>query len=138
MCLYTSLCKPRIATADIVCYKTVALPKSNYTKTIRLKGNPDYFRSMFFMQDWYIGSTYKVDNFQDTPGAYNTIEHGFHSYIPLQYAINGCGYAYNKVVLKCIIPKGTRYYKNMDSTEYCSEMLKAVAWRYYDENIWRS
>lgn len=136
--MYTRWKEPKIATADIECYKTVSLPKSNYSEVIRIKGNPDHFKSMFFQQDWYIGSTYKVDKFDMKPGKYRNIEHGFHSYARMLYAVSGCNYVYNKAVLKCIIPKGTRYYKSEGKEEYCSESLKVVGWRYYDEWKWRS
>lgn len=137
MCLYTIWNKPRIAVRDMECYKVVLMPDFNRTYVNRLANNPRGFKSIHYQHDWYIGSTYKEERFQDKPDGFAAVNFGFHSYIPLQYAINGCNYTYRKAVLKCIIPKGTRYYRSEGCTEYCSEMIKVVGWRYFDERKWR-
>lgn len=50
-------------------------------------------------------------------------DYGFHSYSKAAGHLFGM----KDVLIKCVIPKGTRYYESTNGTEYCAEELQVLA-----------
>lgn len=121
MCLYSETNNPKIAQQDIVCYKCV----KRYRR---------YFRPFYHTDKakYKFGKLYKIDsnlfiNEVEKGRKWYHVNIGFHSY--------GTIASYNKkypnendsCYIKCIIPKGSWYFKETDSHGdiifYCSEQL---------------
>lgn len=143
MCLYTQDANWNIADRDITCYKVM------YVKDRKIFSP---FRDMVYVMDL----EYKAEGFFETrveteicKNRFTVIpafekawimHNGFHSYIHLQSAFlvacdfNDTCMQKNYILVKCVIPKGTRYCKGSSSNtldridEYCSEKIKVVAW----------
>ena len=121
MC-WIGIANPIIAKEDIVCFKVV---KKFYPGVY-----VPYFRYTSTTMGYKIGETYKSDVVisYGYDGGYNAINEGLHCYdstAKVKYSEDGieiflngreCAklYSYDNdpAVLKCIIPKGTKYYKN--------------------------
>ena len=104
--------KPYIASRDIRCYKVMN----------RIGGN---LTSLFLAFPYKEGVVYrrpfkikliKPRRFGDI------INVGYHSYRTKKRAKNHCDYLHNEVVVSCIIPKGTLFFKN--KFEYVSNGIK--------------
>ncbi len=52
---------------------------------------------------------------------------GFHSYRRRRHARTYC--STGSVIMKCVIPKGAQYWTSYKKMEYCSNKIKAVAWK---------
>lgn len=131
MCLYTSQTKSLIAKKDITCYKVVYPYEADRQ-----------FRSEFRFFEYKIGRTYRlrmgVRQWLPNDGGY--LYSGFHSFTTLKNALeHGDKYM---VLLKCVIPKGARYYTGEFvrgfcnaqytggiGTQYCSNQIRVVAWK---------
>lgn len=50
-------------------------------------------------------------------------DNGFHSYSKAAGHLLG----WNDVLIKCVIPKGVRYYESTTGAEYCAEELQVLA-----------
>ena len=96
---------PKIAREDIFCYKIVL--RFNVSFVSLIQGFP-YVR----------GETYKTRFIPHEKFFKMYISRGFHSYINMPPEI----YLKYRIV-KCIIPKGTRYYKDDIHGEYVSEKI---------------
>lgn len=137
---------PLVAEQDIPCYKV-----------LRHKGHNGFgclsrrrFSSVVRQFEWRLHKTYKEEEFPDIL-PYGVTSNGFYA-----WGENEETYAFNKLeeyspdiytVVKCVIPKGTRYYmSDPDRREhsdypvhpitYCAEQMKAVA--YYRNGKWVS
>lgn len=132
MCLYTNQTKPLIAKKDITCYKVVYYPYEADKQ----------FRSEFRFFEYRIGHTYRLRTGvkQWLPNDAGYLYSGFHSFTTLKHALEYGGKG--MVLLKCVIPKGARYYvggfthgmhdalhTDGDSTQYCSNQIRVVAWK---------
>lgn len=131
MCLYTSQTKSLIAKKDITCYKVVYLHEASKE-----------FRSEFQFFEYKIGRTYRLRTGvkQWTPNDAGYVYSGFHSFTTLKNVLEYGGKC--MVLLKCVIPKGARYYvggfahgmhdalhTDGDGTQYCSNRIRVVAWK---------
>lgn len=105
------------ATEDIVCYKTLYIIENN-----------NIFKSVVKGFIYRLGTTYKewfIKLKRDNKGEYYNGNcwygnRGFHSFIePLNWVMEK-----NEVMIKCIIPKGTKYYTN--KSEYFSSRIKII------------
>ena len=131
MCLLTKETHAKVSNKDIICYKTVWIdPLPDIDGATR-------FHAMFY-RFWYrVGKLYTENNFkrhleQDGfPG--HMVRYGFHSYRWEQYAENRCMDSDVNAVLKCRIPAGTCYYESDDETEFCSESIEILDWRFFDQ-----
>lgn len=121
MCLYTYREKPFVASYDIVTYKWL---KPKHTFFSRLFGTIKKFKSPIMDFEYKLGKTYST-TFKESEvekKLYRKFEgkmisKGFHS----NASQNNFNYSnppgINPTVLvKCIIPKGTRYYSNEQDT----------------------
>lgn len=131
MCLYTSQKKSLIAKKDITCYKVVYLHEYEAL-----------FRSEFRFFEYRIGHTYRLRMGvrQWVPNDAGYLYSGFHSFTTLKNALEYGGKC--MVLLKCVIPKGARYYvggfvqgfrddqyTGGVGTQYCSNQIRVVAWK---------
>lgn len=143
MCLFPFKNKADIANKDIICYKVVTeIPNSI---------SNECFLSIFCAFNYYVGREYieplfKVSVESKTSSLIPSVNKGFHSYMHLKDAVKivksySIGFSFLKekyIILKCVIPKGTLYYKgsshiedplNILPLEYCSRQIKIVAWK---------
>ena len=133
MC-WTGIAAPIVAENDIVCHKIVR--KSNWQHNIYLP----YFRYMFTNMTYEIGKTYEA-KITTSGNLYREVDihEGLHCYdssnkimvskyglTPINSTV-GCTYFYENrpVTLKCVIPKGTKYYENKYG-EIVTEKLKVI------------
>ena len=133
MCLYSKSKTYKIAEKDITCYKVMLIETSSWVLNSPYR-NMCYFLDVKYQEDYFNTDKASVD------GETWILFRGFHSYINLSDALsyarnfNSCVTAQNFVVVKCIIPKGARYYEGSsyevfsDDKEYCADQIKAVAW----------
>lgn len=111
MCFFARNPQKRIAESDVTCYKIVYVHKkkiNSYVRAFPYELNKKYFQPIQFYKNRF-GSR---------------AEEGFHSYNKVEYAFNEYYGLYiespyfrtsvdsNERIVKCIIPKGTIYYKN--------------------------
>jgi hypothetical protein len=125
MCLYTQQKTAEIAQKNITVYKTVYITEQ---PELIISSVLKFFR-------YEIGLSYKEPRWDDRskpfmPSLHKMVNYGFHSYVKYWDAFRICGT--NKAVLKCVIPKGTKYFLGEDGTgdrNYCSEELRVVAYK---------
>jgi hypothetical protein len=106
MCFYIHPKHPskKIANRDIVCYKCLW----------------DNFRSPHQCKFYKLNKLYRSPITIDTLWDF-TITRGLHSYSYKRFAIRQMGY--NGILVKGIIPKGSKYYYNPDRHEYVSNQI---------------
>lgn len=121
MCLYTEQSKPLTAEKDITCYKVV--------NPANMDG---VFRSMFQEFKYSLGVKYEEKDFPGTASC--TVHKGFHSYRTIAVARFHAAVSY--VLIKCVIPKGSRYYESYSGDQYCSDTLIPVAWKPLRSGKW--
>ncbi len=119
MCLYSKTTDSQTADRDITCYKLV------YPENMDHK-----FRSQFQEFPYELGRTYQEIYFRKVNLTRHVYE-GFHSYRTIKEAVSHS--CLNMVMIKCVIPKGSRYYVSDDGDQYCSDKIRVVAWR----GVWR-
>jgi len=106
MCFLADNDKIKIATKDIVCYKVVSKELT----------------SSVYKYKYTIGEENPMVTI--VVGYSKIVRKGYHSYSSLKEAKNN---KYSDFcILKCIIPKGTKYMRSMEYKEYVSETIKAV------------
>lgn len=128
MCLFANTRFPNIAQEDIICYKVLKRKPS-----VKYKGKLGYFGLYY--------DEYEYENFDElnTVIFFNfdqdnddVINIGLHSFATLECATLLYSYCKhdtdrtNVSLVKCIIPKGARYYEGHDcgfNSGYCSESL---------------
>lgn len=125
MCLISFEREPVVAQEDIVVYKVV-----------RLTENSEFLAPICRNIRYRIGASYKEKHFDCTRSRcelpYKIVEHGYHTFgkedDALEYASALTeAYCVDHCVLKCVIPKGTRYYSGKHNRHavhcHCSEVL---------------
>lgn len=104
MCFYTRGSKIKIATTDILCYKTVR------------RGNNGYL-SMYQNFDYECNKEYsgksKLKLFLKWLFNMNITNEAYHSFTYSAYGLT----------VECIIPKGSLYLKDYYNLEYCSTSI---------------
>ena len=105
--------KPLIAEEDITCYK-VMIRNGNGQLASMVKYFPyelnKSYHSEIGLDNLTISSVVVKKDY-----VINTAEIGFHSYRDIKNAtLDYIGYGSNKVMVKCVIPKGSIYYKGYD------------------------
>lgn len=114
MCFYTSNSKIRIATKDIVCYKNMYLLDArnpNYTICISLHERFRYKLGKRYGGKSWLSLFLKWTKGEDIRGE------GYHSNIKADDT---------RVLVKCVIPKGSLYLIDPLNREYCSSAIKIV------------
>lgn len=124
---YPTSNKALIAYGDITCYVTASLePEHIYYKTT------DF--------DIRVGETYRDNNFK--PKVISPSISGFVAYtnifdaVKVAKCLNQTGYGdpFPNIVVKCVIPAGSRYFDGTPRgenlfTAMCAERIKIVAWK---------
>lgn len=140
MCLITKQICPAKARKDIVCYKEFTPfmferfkenPKRLMTPFMgEVIKNPCYIKKPVLMDDssktckWrkYISSRYKNGVRMEIVSVKHIVESGMiHAYQHKHIAIRKCG-CWSRIY-KCIIPKGTLYFKGIDNDICAKQML---------------
>ena len=123
MCLYiTTLTKKEIASKDITCYKVV-LPHPHIKEA---------YITPYMSMGVGIGAEFKSNIvIEELHEITMTIEKALHSFVNLEDAILEYRnwVAYDASVIKCIIPKGSTYYKGryeIENDSYASDCIKYV------------
>ena len=125
MCLFTHLGEACIADKDITCYKLV-YPGDRWNMPVNV------FKGIVMDFLYKVGETYDEPEFRSTPvfdkrGTGGDVYKGFHSYRTLGEAVSWA--VKWTIILKCVIPAGSRYFYDPNKTQYCSDKLRVVAWR---------
>ena len=122
MCFYIDSKHQDIKTAskDIVCYKVMYERKRDYAPVLL---SPFIGAAYDYNKLYELSSNIEVVKCFLTGGNdyYGSIYEGFHSYTKLRRAVNFIGA--NAIVVKCIIPKGTKYYLSDEYDEYVSDKI---------------
>ena len=105
--------KPITAKMDIECYKAVLVDEKTAHRNFVYSPNTLYKQNKFWALKNFISGTI-LDN---------SINEGFHSYYNLNKAKRCYGYSDYYKMIKCIIPKGAKYFKNPETEEYVSNQL---------------
>ena len=119
MCLITDWDKPRVAEEDIICYKWYGILNFIYVSPYQGKPMPDdniiTYSDLSEPEILYLSAVPKY-----------TIEKGFHSFVNRIDAERDSYKNRDAIIVSCIIPKGSRYYKGVfgDAESYCSESIK--------------
>jgi len=111
----------RIALKDIECYKVVMIDKQL----------PKMYRTVYQGTIVEIGKTYTSDIIRGKLGSYdspNSVTVALHSYTDVERAMFEKRFGWQRVVVRCIIPRGSRYYvgKFAGCKSYASNRLKYV------------
>lgn len=119
MCLISSRHESACTDRDITCYKLVYPANMD-----------DKFRSQFQEFPYELGRAYQEEYFREVNATRHVYE-GFHSYRTVKEAtMHSCP---GMVLIKCVIPKGSRYFVSEENDQYCSNKIRVVAWR----GVWR-
>lgn len=122
MCLCTNQITPSVALKDITCYKVV--------NPANMDG---MFRSMFQEFKYSLGVKYVEEKFTGIVRDH-AVREGFHSYRTISAAQKYTSAPY--VLIKCVIPKGSRYYESRSGEQYCSDALIPMAWKPLRSGKW--
>lgn len=127
MCLVTDWDKPRIAEKDITCYKWYVKIDSVYLSPYQGEPIPAFNTVVYSDLDKPEKNLLLLSSFQYK----YIVEKGFHSFvnsIDAKYnRYNQCANyeIRNTIIVSCVIPKGSRYYKGVfgNADSYCSEAI---------------
>ena len=123
MCLYSKQILPRRATKDIICYKVLCCTGSCFR-------TPYYDMRMDINKEYEakgpkIAKAFIKNNYQKY---FAIVEKGYiHCFTQENAARDMWFYDVRKrVIMKCIIPKGTLYYKSKNGLEICARKIKTL------------
>lgn len=108
----------KTAEEDIICWKIVCCNAQNQYKS--------YFQLFPYTRGEKYSTKFTYTILKDywVHGGYELNVHkGFHSYRKNSVATRVRDGEEGTKVIKCIIPKGAKYYINKDNTEYCSNQI---------------
>jgi len=126
MCFYVhnKHLKEKTAKRNITCYKVF----SSYDINSNQHGK--YIRSYYRSFNYKFGTHYELDGYinplLDANGYPSIINVGLHSYTSLEKTkkiISEMASYYKKIIIPCIIPKGSKYYYNPEDGEYVSDQI---------------
>lgn len=133
MCITASTIYAKIAKRDIITYKVVR-------HTYRKKGVRMFRPIIYGILTYTLGLTYDETCFNEVLPC-KVSSHGFYSWSDYKMATGelegwrkyypGEGYT----VIKCVIPKGARYFKSEGGCTYCSDKIRIVAYQKHGEWI---
>ena len=110
--------RAKIASEDIPCFKV--LDKWKYPTP--------HFVTPYQYKKIVLGYTYT--SVLDTPDWANRVEQGLHAFLTLEQAKAMCKHEHNRVIVKCIIPKGSKYYIGEFMNNYGMTAITASALKY--------
>lgn len=118
MCLYTKESEPSQATEDIKCYKVYLFDYNECCSPYIEMTIPNFGQ--------YINTELGKAFFYYKEDIFYTISEGFHSFELLSDIKEFCeNYFTNYLIVECIIPKGSFYYKGsfIRYSNYCSDTI---------------
>lgn len=122
MCLENVTYKrAKIATEDIPCYKILD------------KISKGFYLTPYQRQGIVLGRTYT--SALDSPGKWDSVEQGLHAFLTLQQAVELCMDRRNRAIVKCIIPKGARYYIGTYQPSHGKTAIAASELRYNNKTL---
>ena len=127
MCLYTKQIEPEIAEEDIICYKFYV----RYDETLFSPYQESRAPEIGIITNTELGKPHKLNNIYDLY-YFKGVDKGFHSFKTLKGAeYEASRYKRNRdlVIFKCIIPRGSSYYKGIFNDRYksyCSNSIKLI------------
>lgn len=141
MCFFIDKYNPDelIAEKNIKCYKTVRISIASYERALRNKKKATWkdlgnrFTSLVRGFRYRLSILYYTGFKIDKTNQF--IDNGFHSFINKTSAIREVGRFPRRIVIKCIIPKGSAYYINPRSGEYVSNRIKIIDIVYTNLNL---
>lgn len=131
MCLYTKQTEPKIAEEDIICYKFYR----RYNEILISPYQGFMAPEIGIVANTELGKSYRsTDNgsYIHSFLGFKRVDKGFHSFKTLEeikHEVNGYWNNLGLVIFKCIIPRGSSYYKGIfgDRYEsYCSNSIKLI------------
>lgn len=130
MCLYTYDREPSIAKEDIICYKVLVKTKIPFVYKTPIIGE-ELIKIPFLRKSFKAIGYWGIMGFPTSYGVVYEVSSGFiHTYADIEEAISRLDYIIeckgNSIVFKCVIPKGTKYFKSDSSSEYASEEIIIV------------
>ena len=126
MCINTSTVYAKVAESDITTYKLVR-------HTYRIKGVRTFKPIVYDKFNYTLGSHYTESRFKDKQ-PWMVSDNGFYSWASFEYAkreLDSWRRSYTRtgyVLIKCTIPKGTRYYVSESGSTFCSEEIRIDAY----------
>lgn len=128
MCLYTKQTEPEIAEEDIICYKFYRKYNETLVSPYQKVAAPE----IGIITNTELGKSYRpndngsyIHNFL----GFKRVDKGFHSFKTLEEIKHVVENNLYLVIFKCIIPRGSSYYKGIfdDRYEsYCSNSIKLI------------
>lgn len=127
MCLYTTNKEPFIAKEDIICYKILVKTKIPFmykTPIVRTK----LIKIPLFQKTFKAKGSSKVYGIKiHWSGVWEVAEGYIHTYLTAEAAISNVSHVIDEGegcrIFKCIIPKGTKYFKSTESDTLASEKI---------------
>lgn len=139
MCLYTQQTDAKKAKVPIICYKTALLVTDTETYNMHTMHPVKHadcsvldpvLRSMYYGFQYRLNQLYRCKDFKTS--TLNFVNEGFHSYKNEARAQKECD-TQDEVVLKCRIPRGAMYFEGDTPSQYCSDRIEILGWRYRNE-----
>jgi len=116
----------QIADKDITCFKSV------WANTYPFK----YVYSLYQNFEYHFNEIYRKADFPVIKNEHNItndkikiIYKGFHSHMKLNKTIKRQSSIYNTIIVKCVIPKGSKYFFNDQYNEYVSGLIIIKKWK---------
>ena len=118
MCLYSKTKKPLVAKKNLICYKRVInLSTKPGTILTPFQGVELSCNSLIFGKGDSTVLYSKIDNLYHVNGGY------FHAYQDYKTAIRNILFIDGSYIVKCIIPKGAKFYLGMDGDICASKII---------------
>ena len=161
MCIYTPQLYPKIAAKDITCYKIVRIKRKEEKDE---SGKLVFYSAVYTHNSYKLNTPRKLFTDFPTQLKYHTdvivstgpikqwqrvwqTGAGFYSYASTRalfynfkhYELSNIqvkNTVYKYVVVKCVIPKGSRYYVSRDKHEYCSDQIILVGYKEQSKGKW--
>ena len=131
MCLYTKQTEPKIAEEDIICYKFYV----RYDETLFSPYQESRAPEIGIVANTELGRSYRptdIGSYIHNFLGFKRVNKGFHSFKTLEEAereVNKYKRKFDLVIFKCIIPRGSSYYKGIFNDRYesyCSNSIKLI------------
>ena len=131
MCLYTKQTEPEIAKEDIICYKFYV----RYDETLFSPYQESRAPEIGIVANTELGRSYRptdIGSYIHNFLGFKRIDKGFHSFKTLEEVereVNKYKREFDLVIFKCIIPRGSSYYKGIFNDRYesyCSNSIKLI------------
>ena len=107
--------QPKVAKQNIPCYKVLSKTDNEYTLTSLVRGYKYNLNVLYKRYPHQLG--------KDFVEGTRTIDKGFHSYTTAKQLKYNTHLNPSRVVIKCYIPKGAKYWLNPKKHEFVSNQI---------------